>query len=168
LSIVSSSVLKEKETKRNVPEPMFIDETRLNKSSVQYKEEKSPVHINPPVVADFPDCLVVSCTELVALFEIEFGFKVEESFLEEAAIQSIKKSVLKWKEGKGKAFKFIFIDLDDPTLMLGRFTESLNEIFAANPSLKIEVFACASTTSERMLKKCEELKVKFVAKPIYE
>lgn len=73
------------------------------------------------------------------------------------------------KEGKGNLFKFIFVDLDDPTLMLGRFMESLNTLFNENQSLgKIEVFACASTTSERMLKKCEELKVKFVPKPIYE
>lgn len=39
------------------------------------------------------DCLVVSCAELVFLFEKEFGFTVDESFLEEAAINSIKKSV---------------------------------------------------------------------------
>ncbi len=52
--------------------------------------------------------------------------------------------------------------------MLGRFMESLNAVFAENQNSKIEVFACASTSSERILKKCEELKVKFVPKPIYE
>ena len=52
--------------------------------------------------------------------------------------------------------------------MLGRFMVSLNKILAENQNLKMEVFACASTSSERMLKKCEEVKVKFVAKPIYE
>lgn len=30
------------------------------------------------------------------------------------------------------------------------------------------MFACASTSSDRMLKKCEEVKVKFVPKPIFE
>jgi len=102
------------------------------------------------------------------LFEKDFGLKVEESFLEEAAINSVKKSVNREKQGLGKAFKFVFIDLDDPTLMLGRFMESLNALFAENPTSKIEVFACASSSSDRILKKCEELKVKFVPKPIYE
>jgi hypothetical protein len=46
------------------------------------------------------------------LFEKDFGLKVEESFLEEAAIDSVKKSVNREKQGLGKAFKFVFIDLD--------------------------------------------------------
>ena len=32
--------------------------------------------------------------------------------------------------------------------------------------MNIDVYACASTTSERMLKKCKEVKVKFIAKPM--
>jgi hypothetical protein len=105
---------------------------------------------------------------MVTLFEREFKFKVEESFLEEAAINSVKKSVNREKQGLGRAYRFVFIDLDDPTLMIGRFMNALNALFAENPKSKIEVFACASTTSDRILKKCEELKVKFVPKPIYE
>ena len=33
-------------------------------------------------------------------------------------------------------------------------------------NVNIDVYACASTTSERMLKKCKEVKVKFIAKPM--
>jgi len=33
---------------------------------------------------------VVSCAELVSMFEKEYNLKVEESFLEEAAIHSVK------------------------------------------------------------------------------
>ena len=88
--------------------------------------------------------------------------------MEEAAIHSVKLSISRERQGLGKAFKFVFIDLDDPTLMIGRFMESLNVLFAENPNTKIEVFACASTSSDRILKKCEELKVKFVPKPMYE
>jgi len=43
----------------------------------------------------------VSCAELVQLFERDFGLGVEESFLEEAAIESVKKSIQMSKEGKG-------------------------------------------------------------------
>jgi hypothetical protein len=44
----------------------------------------------------------------------------------------------------------------------------LNKIFKENPTVKMEVFACSSTTGERMLKRCEEAKVKFIAKPVTE
>ena len=70
--------------------------------------------------------------------------------------------------GEGQAYKFIFVDLDDPTLMLGRFMVSLNKTLAGKKDIKIIVFATASTSSDRMLKKCEEVKVKFIPKPIFE
>lgn len=60
------------------------------------------------------------------------------------------------------------MDLDDPTLMLGRFMVSLNKILAGQNTVKIVVYATASTSSDRMLKKCEEVKVKFIPKPIFE
>jgi hypothetical protein len=60
------------------------------------------------------------------------------------------------------------MDLDDPTLMLGRFMISLNKILAGHIGVKIAVIVTASTSSDRMLKKCEEVKVKFIPKPIFE
>ena len=157
-----------KEKNRSVPKPLFPEDAKISKSSVSKKAEQISKPIQSAVASHDVDCLVVSCAELVALIEKDFGFKVEESFLEEAAINSVKKSVNREKQGLGRAFKFVFIDLDDPTLIIGRFMESLNALFADNPTCKIEVFACASSSSDRILKKCEELKVKFVPKPIYE
>lgn len=115
-----------------------------------------------------PDCLLVSCSELVPLFQDNLKLKCDESFLEESAINSVQRSLTKHASGAGKAYKFIFVDLDDPTLMLGRFMVSLNKIMPKDDSVKIQVFACASTSSDRMLKKCEEVKVKFIPKPIFE
>ena len=60
------------------------------------------------------------------------------------------------------------MDLDDPTLMLGSFIVSLNKILQGSDGVQIDVFATSSTNSERMKKKCDELKVKFIAKPISE
>lgn len=58
------------------------------------------------------------------------------------------------------------MDLDDPTLLLGRFMTSINRLLEEAQNIKIDVYACASTSSERMLKKCKEVKVKFIAKPM--
>ena len=100
--------------------------------SFRAKVEKPAEPIKQNKDSDSVDCLVVSCAELVGMFEKDFGLKVEESFLEEAAIHSVKKSYQMAKEGKSSLFKFIFVDLDDPTLMLGRFMESLNTLFNEN------------------------------------
>lgn len=128
------------------------------------------VPVEPPAkkIKIEANCLLVSCSELVPLFTDTLGFVCDESFLEESAINSIQKSIQKQVKGEGFAYKFIFVDLDDPTLMLGRFMVSLKKILAGNNTIKIVVFATASTSSDRMLKKCEEVQVKFIPKPIFE
>lgn len=110
---------------------------------------------------EYPECLLVSCSDLLPLFEKGLGFKCDESFLEESAINSIGRSIK-----KKQPYRFIFVDLDDPTLLLGRFMISMNKILKENADIKIDVYACASTSSERMLKKCKEVDVTFIAKPM--
>jgi len=79
--------------------------------------------IEPPAPrAEGPDCLLVSCSDLVPLFEKGLGFKCEESFLEESAINAVGRSIK-----KNAPYKFIFVDLDDPTLLLGRFVTAVNK-----------------------------------------
>ena len=114
-------------------------------------------------LSDNPECLLVSCSDLVPLFEKGLGFKCDESFLEESAVNSVSRSIR-----KNQPYRFIFVDLDDPTLLLGRFMTSINAQLEQiqDKNVKIDVYACASTTSERMLKKCKEVKVKFIAKPM--
>ena len=110
---------------------------------------------------DYPECLLVSCSDLLPLFEKGLGFKCDESFLEESAINSIGRAIK-----KKQPYRFIFVDLDDPTLLLGRFMISMNKILKESPDIKIDVYACASTSSERMLKKCKEVDVTFIPKPM--
>ena len=127
-------------------------------------EEEEPMNPTPqPVAVTYPECLLVSCSDLVPLFEKGLGFKCDESFLEESAVNSVNRSIR-----KNTPYRFIFVDLDDPTLLLGRFMTSINQLLeqAQDRNLNIDVYACASTTSERMLKKCKEVKVKFIAKPM--
>ena len=112
-------------------------------------------------LGQYPECLLVSCSDLVPLFEKGLGFKCDESFLEESAVNSVSRSIK-----KGRPYKFVFVDLDDPTLLLGRFMVSINKLIDANPKVKIGVYACSSSSSERMLKKCREVKVTFIPKPM--
>lgn len=71
--------------------------------------------------------LLVSCSDLVPLFERVLGFKCDETFLEESALNAISKSMEK-KECGCPPYRFVFVDLDDPTLLLGRFMVQLKKI----------------------------------------
>ena len=135
-------------------------------SPAQEPVVEEETHINPapapaPVAITYPECLLVSCSDLVPLFEKGLGFKCDESFLEESAINSVARAIR-----KKTPYRFIFVDLDDPTLLLGRFMTSINRLLEESQNVRIDVYATASTSSERMLKKCKEVKVTFIAKPM--
>ncbi len=67
---------------------------------------------------------------------------------------------------KDSNYKFILVDLDDPTMLLPRFMTSLNKILAAFPGVTIDTYACASSTSIRLSKLCREFKVELFSKPL--
>jgi len=81
------------------------------------------------------ECLLLSCYDLVPLFENQLGFKCDESFLEQSALNSLERSLK--KKGPGGPYKFIFADLDDPTLLIGRFIISFNKLMAKYPNVKV-------------------------------
>lgn len=108
----------------------------------------------------------MSCSDLIPIFDqLEIGY--DEAFLEESAINSLARSIKKKQSGEmSNCYRFIVVNLDDPTLLLGRFMANFERIQASYPNTKVNVYAIAATGSERILKKCQELKVIFIAKPI--
>lgn len=87
----------------------------------QQQDTIAPVSGPAKPMSDHPECLLVSCSDLVPLFEQGLGFRCDESFLEESAVNSVSRSIR-----KNTPYRFIFVDLDDPTLLLGRFMTSVN------------------------------------------
>ena len=78
-----------KEKVKEAPKQIFIDESLADKRFLQpvsFRAKEKPADIKQKKESDGVDCLVVSCAELVGMFEKDYGLKVEESFLEEAAI----------------------------------------------------------------------------------
>ena len=93
------------------------------------------------------------------MIEKGLGFKCDETFTEETALSLIKKSL-----DANLAYKFVLVDLDDPTMLLGRFMQAITNLMANG--IKIDVYACASTDSQRVVKICKELNVTLILKPI--
>jgi len=74
------------------------------------------------------------------MFENGLGFKCDETFTEEKALSLIKISI-----ENNVPYSFVLVDLDDPTLLLGRFMQAFTTLTANGA--KIDVYACASTDS---------------------
>ena len=63
--------------------------------------------------------------DLIPVLEDTIGLKCDEAYLEDSALRFIKDSMLQ-KKCICKPYKFIFVDLDDPTLNLQRFSTTVN------------------------------------------
>lgn len=108
------------------PSTISYDQMHKDIAVVNQREQiDRDIMSNEPskALGDYPECLLVSCSDLVPLFEKGLGFKCDESFLEESAINSVARAIR-----KKTPYRFIFVDLDDPTLLLGRFMTSINRL----------------------------------------
>ena len=56
--------------------------------------------------------------------QAEFGLRADEACTEAQAIQMLRRAF----ENSHQPYKFIVVDLDDPTIFLGRFKRTLNRL----------------------------------------
>ena len=81
------------------------------------------------------------------MLEDQIGFKCEETFLEDSAIKLIKNQ-LKNHDCHCTAFKYIIVDLDDPTLIIQRFVNNVQKILSDN-HITIPIYGCSGRDSEK-------------------
>jgi len=60
------------------------------------------------------------------------------------------------------------VDLDDPTIFIGRIIRSLQSLLLepGNDEIAIDVYACSESATASMLKKVAQHKVVFLRKPL--
>lgn len=61
--------------------------------------------------------LLLSLKDLVHTLEDDIGLKCDEAYLEDSAIRFLKDSFMQ-KQCYCSSYKFIFVDIDDPTINL--------------------------------------------------
>ena len=66
------------------------------------------------------EILLLSQSDLLPILEEKIGYKCDEAYLEDSALRLLKQS-FKPSNCGCKPYKYIFVDLDDPTIMLQRF-----------------------------------------------
>lgn len=87
--------------------------------------------------------LLLSMKELVSTFEEHIGLRCDEAYLEDSAIRFLKDSFIAKKCSCG-TYKFIFVDLDDPTINLKRFMTTVTQLCKENQK-SITVYGCSQS-----------------------
>jgi hypothetical protein len=129
------------------------------------KFEEEP-HKEKPMFIKSTCCgqaLLLSMKELVPVLEDQIGLRCDEAYLEDSAIRFLKDCFLR-KKCTCQAYRFIFVDLDDPTISLKRFKTTVNQICADN-GVKIGIYGC-SQSEGRSKNQCIQAGAEFLLKPI--
>ena len=94
---------------------------------------------------------------------VEFGLTSDEACTESQAFSLIARAI---KESR--PYRFVLLDLDDPTVYVGRFISSLEKLLevAGNEEISMDVYACSENNSEQMVRKCQTHNVAFLHKPL--
>jgi hypothetical protein len=95
--------------------------------------------------------------------ESDIGLRCDEAYLEDSAIRFLKDSFRK-KKCVCQPYKFIFADLDDPTINIKRFMGNVNAICNENDR-SITVYGCSSNEN-RHKPICTSSGAEFMKKPI--
>lgn len=107
--------------------------------------------------------LLLSMKELISIFEDNIGLRCDEAYLEDSAIRSLK-DTFKPKKCSCPPYKFIFVDMDDPTINFKRFMQTVKQVTEEHGAA-IFVYGC-STNENRNAPKCTETGAYFMKKPI--
>jgi hypothetical protein len=100
---------------------------------------------------------------MVHVLEDEIGLKCDEAYLEDSAIRFLKDSFLK-KKCICIPYKFIFVDIDDPTINLQRFMVTVTQI-CNDKGKPIPVYGCGQNET-RGKKICAAAGVSYLQKPV--
>jgi hypothetical protein len=85
--------------------------------------------------------LLLSMKELVPVLEDQIGLRCDEAYLEDSAIRFLKDCFLR-KKCSCNPYRFIFVDLDDPTINLKRFKTTVTQI-TQDHGVKILIYGCS-------------------------
>lgn len=75
----------------------------------------------------------------------EFGLRSDEACTESQAFSLIARAI-----EEQRPYRFVLLDLDDPTIYVGRFISTLEKLLegAGNEDISIDVYACSENNSE--------------------
>lgn len=107
--------------------------------------------------------MLLSLKELVGVLEDNIGLRCDEAYLEDSAMRFIK-DCFKPKKCSCLPYKFIFVDMDDPTISIKRFTAAMTAVTKEH-GISITVYGCG-TNEARAKPQCAQAGAEFLKKPV--
>lgn len=107
---------------------------------------------------------MLSLSELLPLLEDKIGFKVDEAYLEDSAVRLLKQAYSS-TTCSCLPYKYIFLDLDDPTIMVSRFANNVNLVVTENKGT-IKIFGTTAKETDKMISTCKKHNIEILKKPI--
>jgi len=110
--------------------------------------------------ADHAEVLLLGNLDSKEFLEQEAGYKCDHASYEDQIVAKLEE-----RQNGSTPYKMIFVDLDDPAILLQRFNTALKSMNSIDAS-KIKVYAIASNSSERIQNQCSKLDIRYVQKPL--
>ena len=107
--------------------------------------------------------LLLSLKEIVGTLEDNIGLRCDEAYLEDSAMRFLK-DCFKPKKCSCLPYKFIFVDMDDPTINIKRFVDAMDPLLKEH-GVSITVYGCG-TNESRARPKCAQAGAEFLKKPV--
>jgi hypothetical protein len=151
---------------RGVIDPKEADDDIESEFKSQFIEKSLNITKEAPMFLRSTCCgqvLLLSLKDLVPVLEDDIGLKCDEAYLEDSAIRFLKDSFMK-KKCVCAPYKFIFVDLDDPTINLQRFMVTVTQL-CNEKDRKIPVYGCGLHEA-RGKKICASSGVTYMQKPV--
>lgn len=101
--------------------------------------------------------------EIVATLEDNIGLRCDEAYLEDSAIRFLK-DCFNPKKCSCQPYKFIFVDMDDPTISIKRFMATVTA-FSREHDITMVVYGCG-TNEKRSKAQCIQAGAEYLSKPV--
>mmetsp|Transcript_5622 Transcript_5622/g.9693 ORF Transcript_5622/g.9693 Transcript_5622/m.9693 type:complete len:175 (-) Transcript_5622:31-555(-) len=115
----------------------------------------------------YPEVLLVSFQDAKQVLENKIGFKCDDCYMEDSALSMVKNKIREVQDKNKVFYSYIFVDLDDVTIIIERFGRALKRIFNENKmEIKdVKLYAFSSTASEKISQHCQRGGFRFYLKP---
>lgn len=131
------------------------------------KQSSTPMNASDGFMRKKSTCcsevLLVSLSDMLTLLETQVGYKCDEAFLEESALKLLRQNFKK-HQCSCHFYQYIFVDLDDPTILLTRFMTSVNAILSEH-KVSIPVVGFSQRDTEKVKNQCSANHVEYIKKP---
>jgi hypothetical protein len=113
------------------------------------------------------EVLLVSFNDLKNVLEQKIGFKCDDCYMEDSAMNYIQNKIRDFQDKKKPFYEYVIVDLDDVSIIVERLGRSIKRTLLDNKidPKSLKLYAFSSTASEKIEMHCLRGGFRFFIKP---